>query len=143
MTKLSIGQAWTETVATAKREGRSIVPVALAFAVIPVTLFMLAVPIPPSQGRDPGIWIWFYPLMLLAGLIGQMAITRMAIGPAASVGEAIRHALGRFLPVLGAGLIFGIPAAAILVPIAMPMLANPTNPPPIAALLLLVVSVVL
>ena len=96
MTKLSIGQAWSETVGTVKRDGRLIVPVALAFAVIPATLFALAVPpVPAGEMREPGSWMLFYPLLILAALIGQMAIMRMAIGPAASVGEAIRHALRR------------------------------------------------
>src|SRR3990170_4909954 len=75
MTKLSIGQAWTETIAAVKREGRLIVPVALAFAVIPATLFALAVPpVPAGQIREPGLWMVLYPLLILAALIGQMAI---------------------------------------------------------------------
>src|SRR3990170_6118245 len=144
MTKLSIGQAWTETIAAVKREGRLIVPVALAFAVIPATLFALAVPpVPAGQIREPGLWMVLYPLLILAALIGQMAIMRMASGPAASVGDAIRHALRRAPSVIGAALIFAIPATAILLPIAMPVLANPTSPPPAAALLFLAACIVL
>lgn len=144
MTKLSIGQAWSETIAAVKRDGRLIVPVALAFAVVPATLFALAVPpVPAGQIREPGMWMLFYLLLILAALLGQMAIMRMAIGPAASVGDAIRHALRRAPSVIGAALIFGIPAAAIMIPIAMPVVANPTNPPPAAALLLLAASIAL
>ena len=144
MTKLSIGQAWTETIESVKRDGRLIVPVALAFAVIPATLFALAVPpVPAGQMREPGVWMLLYALLILAALVGQMAIMRMAIGPAASVGEAIRHALRRAPSVIGAALMFAVPAAAILFPFALPVLANPTNPPPAAALLFLVASTVL
>lgn len=144
MTKLSIGRAWSETVGAVKRDGRLIVPVALAFAVIPATLFALALPpVPAGQIREPGIWMVLYPLLLLAALIGQMVIMRLAIGPAASVGEAIRHALRRAPSVIGAALIFGIPAAAILIPIAMPVMANPTSPPAAASLLLMVASIAL
>ena len=144
MTKLSIGQAWSEAVDVVKRDGRLIVPVALAFAVIPATLFALVVPpAPAGQLPKPGSWTFLYPLLILAALIGQMAIMRLAIGPAASVGESIRHALRRSPSVIGAALIFGIPAAAIMLPILMPILANPTSPPPAAALLLMVAAIVL
>ena len=144
MTKLSIGQAWSETLQVAKREGRLIVPIALAFVVIPATLFALAVPpVPAGQLPEPGGWALLYPVLIFAALIGQMAIMRLAIGPAASVSESIRHALRRSPSVIGAALIFGIPAAAIILPTAMPVLANPTNPPPTAALLFLIACVVL
>jgi hypothetical protein len=144
MTKLSIGQAWGETLEVVKHEGRLIVPIALAFAVIPATLFALAVPqAPVGQMPEPGPWTVLYPLLILAALVGQMAIIRLAIGPAASVSESIRHALRRFPSVIGAALIFGLPAAAIMVPLAMPVLANPLNPPPTAALLLLIACIFL
>jgi hypothetical protein len=144
MTKLSIGQAWTETVEVMRREGRLIVPIALAFAVVPATLFALAVPpTPAGQMPEPGAWSLLYPVLILAALIGQMAIMRIAIGPAASVAESIQHALRRLPSVIGAALIFGIPAAAIVVPLAMPVLANPTSPPPAISLLLLVACIVM
>jgi len=144
MTKLSIGQAWSETVDVVKRDGRLIVPVALAFAVIPATLFALAVPPSPAgEMPEPGGWALLYPLLLLVALIGQIAILRLAIGPAASVGEAIRHALRRAPSVIGAALIFAVPATLILVPTALPILANPTDPPPVAALLFSVACIAL
>ena len=144
MTKLSIGQAWSETVDAVKRDGRLFVPIALAFAVIPTTLFALAVPpVPAGEIPEPGPWAVLYPILILAALIGQMAIMRLAIGPTSSVGEAIRHALRRSPSVIGAALIFGIPAAAILIPILMPIMANPTQPPPISALMFLVACIVL
>ena len=144
MTKLSIGQAWSETLEVVKREGRLMIPIALAFAVVPATLFALAVPpVPAGEMIEPGAWALLYPLLMIAALIGQMAIMRLAIGPAASVGESIRHALGRSPSVIGAALIFGLPAALIVLPIAMPMVANPSNPPPVAALLLVIACIVL
>jgi hypothetical protein len=143
MTKLSIGQAWSETVEVAQRESRLIVPIGLAFAVIPATLFALAVPpAPAGEMPEPGAWAVLYPLLILAALIGQMAIMRLAIGPASSVAESIRHALRRLPAVIGAALIFGIPAAAIIVPIVMPIMAHPTKPPPVAALLFLIACIV-
>jgi hypothetical protein len=142
MTKLSIGQAWSETVEVMRRERRLIVPIALAFAVVPATLFALAVP-PARAGQmpEPGGWSLLYPLLLLAALVGQMAIMRLAIGPGASVAESIRHALRRSPAVIGAALIFGLPAAAIVVPLAMPVMANPTSPPPVTSLLLLIAAI--
>jgi len=126
-----------------KRDGRLIIPVALAFAVVPATLFALAVPpVPAGQIPEPGAWALLYPLLILIALIGQMAIMRMAIGPAASVGEAIRHAIRRAPSVIGAALMFALPAAAILIPAAMPLLANPTSPPPAASLLFSVAFIV-
>ncbi len=144
MTKLSIGQAWGETIDVVKRAGRLIVPVALAFSVIPATLFALAVPpLPAGELPKPGGLGLLYPLLILAALIGQMAIMRLAIGPAASVGEAIRHAFRRSPSVIGAALIFGLPAVAVMFPLAMPILADPTNPQPAIALLFLAACVVL
>jgi hypothetical protein len=143
MTKLSIGQAWAESGDAIKREGRLMVPVALAFVVIPATLFELALPpTPADQMAEPGVRIMLYPLIILIALIGQMAIMRMAIGPSASVGGVIRRALGRAPSVVGAWLIFVIPATITLYPFLLPILANPTSPPPTAALLLLVASIV-
>ncbi|HMI41801.1 MAG TPA: hypothetical protein VK485_11285 [Sphingomicrobium sp.] len=144
MTKLSIGQAWSETLQVAKREGRLIVPIALAFAVIPATLFALAAPqVPVGQMPESGPWALIYLLLILTALIGQMAIIRLAIGPATSVAESIRHSLRRFPSVFGAALIFGLPAAAIIVPAATPILANPTDPPPGPAFAFMVVCIVL
>ena len=144
MTKLSIGQAWSETVDVVKRDGRLIVPVALTFAVIPATLFALVVPpTPAGKMPEPSGWALLYPLLVIVALIGQMAILRLAIGPAASVGEAIRHALRRAPSVIGAALLFGLPATLILVPAALPILANPTSPSPVAALLFLIACIVL
>ena len=143
MAGLRISRAWDATLAVLKRDARLLAPVALAFMVVPATLYALAVPAPtPGQMPKSGIGGLLYVVLMIVALLGQMAIIRLAIGPVTSVGEAIRHALRRAPAVIGAGLIFALPVALVLTPILLPIMATPNRPPPLPSLLLVIASIV-
>lgn len=87
--RLSIGQAWSETRAVMNRDGGLVAAVALALLVLPGTLVGLASPATASADGQQG---WTGMLALLSGLIGlagQLAISRIALGPPLTVREAI------------------------------------------------------
>ena len=96
MTKLSIGQAWEETKAITAREGRLLGAVALALVALPSVVSGLVAPggLLSPQPRPA----WATAILILASLIalaGQLALIRLALGPATTVGEAIGHGLRR------------------------------------------------
>lgn len=86
--RLSIGQALGETRGVFARDGGLVFTVALALLVLPGTLVGLAAPVTPANGG--GGWTGLLALASgLIGLAGQIAISRIALGPPLTVGEAI------------------------------------------------------
>ncbi len=136
MTKLSISRAWDETKAVLARDGNLIAVIALALLVLPGTLGALVQPQPAEPGAvaQPGWWSLVSFLTLLVGIVGQLAIVRVALGDRQTVGEAIRHGVRRGPAFLFASLIWLLPFALVALPLAQQMQQNPTNPPPAAAL---------
>lgn len=117
MQRLSISRAWDESKAIFARDGRLFVAVALALVVLPSIIVGLAMPRPESeQGALPQI------LQIAASLIGvvaQIALIRLAIGPATTVGGAISHGARRFFPTFAALVLMVLALALIIVPILM------------------------
>src|SRR5215212_11886131 len=107
MAALSISQAWDETREVLARDGRLIGAVALALVLLPETVSGV---IAPPAAQPPSWMPLVQILVLLAGIVAQIAIIRLALGPATSVGEAISHGLKRLLPAFAAILILAIPA---------------------------------
>lgn len=88
--RLSIGQAWSETKEVLRRDGSLIAVVALALLVLPGTLVGLAEPATAATARQGGDWTGALALVSgLIGLAGQIAISRIALGPPLTVGQAI------------------------------------------------------
>ena len=144
MTKLSLSKAWDDTRAIAAREGRLLAAVALALLVLPATIAgavnpaALTTPTMPG-GRLLAMWL----VVLVIGIVGRIAVIRLALGPSTSVGDAIRHGLARLLPALGAMLAFVVPVSLILTPFALQVLQQPTtDPPPGPSLAILVIVAV-
>lgn len=118
MSSLSIGKAWDETRQILARDGRLITSISLALILVPQALAGVIVPPPNLSGVEPPSWMPLITLLVLcAGVIGQMAIIRLALGPTASVGEAINHGLRRSPTALGALILFGLGLALLLVPL--------------------------
>jgi len=118
--KLSISRAWDESREIVAREGRLITSVALALIVLPGTIVGLVAPPMTLTGEEPPAWAGA--LGLLVGLItiaGQIAITRLALGPETSVRDAINHGARRLFPAFGAALLFAIIASLVLLPLFM------------------------
>jgi len=114
MPKLSLSQAWDETRAVLARDGRLFLAVALALFVLPGLI--LSVSMPEARAGEfppPGPWMIVAFLAFVIWAIGQLAVIRLAIGPHVSVGEAIVHALKRFVPYFLAGILWLLPVLII------------------------------
>ncbi len=115
---VSIGTAYSEAASFVRREKKLLAPLVLALMVVPATVSQLVQPGDPfsgSQGLQP--WMAIAALALLAGLVGQMAISRLALGWHGSLGETIILALKRLPTVLGAFLLFFLSLSLVLIPV--------------------------
>ncbi|HEX8191324.1 MAG TPA: hypothetical protein VF552_00345 [Allosphingosinicella sp.] len=102
MTKLSLNDAWNDTAAFVKREWRLLVPIALLLNALPMAFAMAMMPqFTPERVPEPGLWLFAIPVAAFIGIIGNVAISWLAMSPGRSVGDALRRAFSRFLPLLG------------------------------------------
>lgn len=115
MAELSISRAWEETKARIAADGRLIAIVAAALVVLPG---IISGAISPRTTGSEGGFIegLVFLLSSLLAMIGQLAIIRLAIGPAVSVGEAISHGTRRMPYYLVAGVIVLVGLFLALVP---------------------------
>jgi hypothetical protein len=116
MANLSISAAWDETVAFVRREGRLLFPLAFMLIALPVALMQAFTPAPPAPDQPPsaGLWLLLIPLSLGASMIGNLAISYLALRPGTTVGESISQGARRFLPLLGAVLMVGVAGIVLL-----------------------------
>ena len=79
MTKVSIGQAWDETSKLLVSERRLLVPIALAFMFVPITLSGLAAPnaLPSDPAKAFSV---VAAVTFLLGLVGRLAVSLLATG---------------------------------------------------------------
>ena len=112
---LSIGTAWTEAAAFVRSERRLLAPVVLGLVMIPAVVASMVQPQVASGVKpEAGSWMIVAVLMLLAMVIGQLAIALLADGWRGSVGEAIRRAAKRFPMLVIAGLAVVVPMFVLL-----------------------------
>ena len=122
MADLSISKAWDETRDILARNGKLMTTVVAAMVLLP----QVVVGVVTGQAADasnPDLTTGI--LMLIAGIIGvigQLAIARLALGAKVSVGESISHGLRRSPAFIGALLLivlaicaFFLVAAALLI----------------------------
>ena len=116
MAKLSISKAWDETGDVLRRDGKLLATVALALIVLPGVVQTMVAPTPVA-GKLPEIGPWMIVLLvtLLIGLIGQLALIRLATGPQTTVGEAIAHGARRVWVYVTVALIVLVPLALAIV----------------------------
>ena len=112
--RLSISKAWEETAAFVGRETRLLVPIALALLFLPAVIAGLAGPMKRGEVPSGGFLMLLF-TELLIGVIGQIAIARLALGHREPVGEAIRHAVMRLPTLVGSVLIVAVPLTFVLV----------------------------
>ena len=125
MAKLSISKAWDETREVLKRDGRLLSIVAFALLALPSTVQNLVTPtVAPGELPPAGAWLVVLLISVLIGIVGQLAIVRLAIGPQTSVGEAISHGVRRVIPYFAAMLLWVAPLA-----IAIYFTAQQMRPP--------------
>lgn len=110
MAKLSLSNAWDETRGVIGREGKLIAAVALALIFLPGIIVGVIDPEQtPASIMAGGSTTWLILVAALIGLVGQLAIIRLALGPATSVADAIAHGARRMPVYLAATLIWIVP----------------------------------
>ena len=142
MAKLSISRAWDETRDVLGRDGRLLSTVAIALLALPSTVQNLVTPVTKAGELPPaGPWLIVLLITVLIGLVGQLAIARLALGSQTSVGEAISHGAKRLLPYFLATVLWVGPIALLLFYAAQQM--RPPTPSAAMAVLFLVMLILL
>jgi hypothetical protein len=145
MSSLSISAAWDQTRDIIARDGKLLVTVALALIVLPETVFaVIGAPVGPQAS---GLSIATYFVVILLGIAAQIALNRLAIGPAVTVGSAIATGFRRLASVAVVGVllviaIMVVAVALLLILGAVGAVTMPTPgqaPPSLVAMLVLVV----
>lgn len=123
--RLSISNAWDEARARLAADGRLLTIVALALIALPAAIGEFLFPVteevraaaiftraPSSLGESVVMVI-----VAVIGIIGQLAIIRLALGPSLTVGEAIGHGARRALPYIGAALLMLLAVVILAIPL--------------------------
>lgn len=120
--KLSISRAWDESRDILARDGKLFATVAAALLVLPGVVRDLATPAAqPGHLPAPGAWMVVWLITILVGIVGQLALARLALADRTTVGAAIGHA-GRRMPIYFlAQLIWVAPFALAMVALAGPV----------------------
>ena len=142
---VSIGTAWSETAAFVAGEKRLLAPLVLALMVLPTTLAELIQPINPlAAANGAAAWVVTALVALLIGMVGQMAVSRLAMGADRSLGATILLALRRLPATLGAFILFFLALSLLLIPLIVLLtltsgVAPGQQPGGVDALLLLII----
>ena len=126
--KLSISTAWDETSAFVASELRLLAPLALALLFLPGVVAALVTP-PPKAGivdTSPLSLLLFFVSAVL-GVIGQLSVSRLALGHRERLGESIGHAVRRAPSYIGAVMLFVLPFSVLLGLLYTPMQAAVAN----------------
>lgn len=117
MANLSVSKAWSETTAFMTREAGLVLPIAFLLIALPGVALQLAMPTAgdPASPPEAGLWLLLIPIVVIASIVGSIAITHLALRPGSSVAESLQVGLRRFLPLFVASLLIGLVAAAVLV----------------------------
>lgn len=120
MAGLSISRAWDETKDTIAADGRLLMIVAAALLLLPQALIATITPPEQLSGVEVSGAAGLLPFIAgLIGIVGQIAIIRLALVRSTSVGEAVGHGFKRFFPVLLAVLLVLLAMCVVLVPLMM------------------------
>lgn len=129
MAKLSLSKAWDEARASLPRDARLHASVALAFMVLPSTIFGTIAPTALAGNSEPDAKTGVMVLIVsIIGLIGRIAIANLALKPVA-VADAIRTAARATPAAVVAFCIFFLPIILLLSPFVPAVMASPENPP--------------
>ena len=142
---LLIGQAWDETKAVFRADGKAIVAVALALTVLPGAILETAA---PSNLRPADAPLWLSLLGFLSALLGitsQIAISRIALGPSTTVGSALALGFRRVLPLFGALILVVLPFVLLIALLGFSQGGQftPQSIPPVLALPITAIMLVL
>lgn len=147
ISNLSISKAWDETRSRLGADGRLYVTVALALIALPAAVGQFLVPGSGMTSSPQSIWEVIVMIAIwLIGLVGQLALIRLALGPSISVGEAIGHGLRRAPAYIGAVLLILLGMVIVSIPFVVALAAlgvaiEPGTPPPPSAYIFLLLYV--
>jgi hypothetical protein len=145
MRSLSISAAWDDTKTILARDGRLYLSVALALVVLPeVVMAVVGSPIARDASMLSRV---VYAAVVLLGIVAQIAMCRLAIGPAVTVGDAITGGLLRLIPVflvvivavIGMAIVAGV-ISILFGAVGIEMIKSPGVPSPAIVVLLLVLG---
>ena len=124
MAGISISTAWEETTAFVAREFRLLVPLVAALLFLPsVVADLAAPPSGTSTANAPPLYLFLFVLSALVGVVGQLAIVRLALGHRERLGDSIGHAARRTPAYVGAVMLFAFPFTLLFGLLAGPMQA--------------------
>jgi hypothetical protein len=109
--KLSINRAWEETAALLKRDWGTLFLIAFGLSALPQIAVQALAPDPAEGAAAPGaggVMLVSLLIVLLIGMIGNIAVAALALGREGVVGNAIRRGLARVLPLFGATILLGL-----------------------------------
>lgn len=124
MTKLSIGRAWDATRAVLRRDLRLLLPVVLAFGVLPGTLMGTVMPTPPAATEGSALLL---PLMLVTvslTYVGVTVVQRLCLVGGERVGEAVRRSLAPAFRVLAATILLSLALSLLIFPFVPGLLSG-------------------
>jgi hypothetical protein len=112
---LSLGTAWTESAALARRAPAPLFAIAFLLIALPAAILQALAPVTaPGRLPEPGLWLLPVPVAAAAGLVGALAICRLALDPAETAAGALGAGLRRLLPLLGAALLVAAAGALLI-----------------------------
>ena len=145
MAALSISKAWDETRDTLARNGKLMATVAAAMILLPQVIVGVVTGQTVNTSGPDSTWIVLMLIAALIGIVGQLAIARLALGAKVSVGESLSHGLRRSPAFIGAllliflgVLVFFFLAAALLMAVGV-VDATVTHPRPRDVVIILLV----
>jgi hypothetical protein len=143
MPKLSLSQAWEETMQVLARDGRLFLAVALALFVLPGLILDVSMPqADPGEVPAAGLWMLVALIALLVSLVGQLAVIRLAMEPHVAVGEAIAHGGRRLASYIAAIFIWLLPILVLGSVLYDFLGANEAHPSVLASLALIALTLV-
>jgi hypothetical protein len=106
---LEPGTIRQEISALVRRQAARLYGIAFLFLALPGAILQAIAPATlPGRLPEPGLWLLFLPVAPAASLLGALALCRLALRPGETARTALRDALGRLLPLLGAALLLGL-----------------------------------
>lgn len=137
MVRLSVNRAWDDTLAFLKADRRLIVPVLLAFMILPAVLYRLAVPVPDDmaavlEGNGPPPWAGLlgYALVFIS-FIGIFTLILLALGRRESLGRLIAQSAKRSLVLLVSMILFFLLLAPLGLLMILPTMSGPLGTDPV------------
>lgn len=115
MASLSVTDAWNETVAFVRAEARLLFPLSFMLMALPPAVTRALVPVaPPGEVPPAGPWVAAAMVAMVCALIGNLAMSHLALRPTTSVGEALAQGAWRAPSLAAAGLLILCAAIALI-----------------------------